>query len=193
MSCTGIRRINPKPIKRSIPTRYRSDVMRSRLEAKWAKAFDLLGIEYYYEPQLYFFDSIGYLPDFYLPQQDIFFEAKGVMDKNDVRKINALALGTHKDIVIGYPNGTFQMVDMLNYSEDEMMIYGADWNNNEQWWVSKEETILAKCEKCRKWHFHNEIMSWTCRIPDCGEWSKYWPLGFHQGSANLFEELEVEL
>ena len=182
------------PIKRSIPTRYRSDMMRSRLETKWAKVFDFLGIEYYYEPQLYTFGDISYLPDFYLPQQDVFFEAKGVMDETDIKKIEGLARGTEKDIVIGYPNGTFQMVDMEKYEEGEFMMYGMPGDHGKDrklWWVSKQETVFAKCEKCHKWHFHNEVMAWTCRVPGCGEWAKYWPLGYHTGDENLFEALGV--
>lgn len=175
---------NPK--KWSIPTKYRSDMMRSRLEAKWAKTFDLLGIEYYFEPQAYIFDGVSYLPDFYLPQQDIFFEAKGVMDADDLLKINALALTIRKDVVIGYPNGTFQMVDMEKYGDDDV-----EPDTEETWWVEKDETRLAKCEKCHKWHFHNTVMMWDCRI--CGQWSKDWPLGSHYGDDNLFEALGVSL
>lgn len=44
----------------SIPTSYRGIQMRSRLEARWAAMFDLLGWEWEYEP----FDLPGWIPDF---------------------------------------------------------------------------------------------------------------------------------
>jgi hypothetical protein len=45
-----------------IPTVYRGVQYRSRLEAKWAAFFDLLGWPYQYEP----FDLGGWIPDFLL-------------------------------------------------------------------------------------------------------------------------------
>lgn len=51
--------------------------MRSKLEAKWAVFLDYLQIEYRYEPRVYSLKgNIGYLPDFYLPEQDVFLEIK---------------------------------------------------------------------------------------------------------------------
>ena len=35
----------------AIKTRYKHNIFRSRLEAKWAKYFTLLGINYVYEPE----------------------------------------------------------------------------------------------------------------------------------------------
>ena len=172
---------------RSIPTKYKSDMMRSRLETRWAKIFDLLGIEYYYEPEIYRCGGINYLPDFYLPQQNIYFEVKGIMTPIDARKITALAEGTGRNVVIGYPNGTLQLVDMVSYDDN------IDSNEKDPahkaWWVDKADSTFAKCSQCHKWHFHNEIMAWNCRI--CGTWDKHWPEGFHQGNDNLFEEYDV--
>ena len=45
---------------RGIPTTYRGARFRSRLEARWAAMFDLLGWKWTYEP----FDAEGYIPDF---------------------------------------------------------------------------------------------------------------------------------
>lgn len=46
----------------AIPTRYAGCQFRSRLEAKWAAFFDLLGWNWEYEP----IDLNGYIPDFVL-------------------------------------------------------------------------------------------------------------------------------
>lgn len=44
----------------AIPTRYCGSLFRSRLEARWAAMFDLLGWQWEYEP----IDLDGYIPDF---------------------------------------------------------------------------------------------------------------------------------
>lgn len=49
---------------KAIKTKYKHNWFRSRLEAKWAKYFDLLGIEYEYEPEGFVFEDDTYLPDF---------------------------------------------------------------------------------------------------------------------------------
>ena len=61
-------------------TNYGEILYRSRIEAKWAVFFDSLGVEYEYEP---YYEEVGtdhvtynYLPDFYLPNQEIFLEIK---------------------------------------------------------------------------------------------------------------------
>lgn len=45
---------------RGIPTTYRNTRFRSRLEARWAAFFDLIGWSWIYEP----LDADGYIPDF---------------------------------------------------------------------------------------------------------------------------------
>ncbi|MEU9183354.1 hypothetical protein AB0D14_02050 [Streptomyces sp. NPDC048484] len=90
----------------SIETRYADHRFRSRLEARWAVFFDTLGIPWQYEPQGFELiplpagllkkmkdewlrepeeDDRGhlgnYLPDFYLPKQEAWFEVKGVTPK----------------------------------------------------------------------------------------------------------------
>lgn len=84
----------PEPVK-SIPTRYAGCHFRSRLEARWAVFFDALDIPWEYEPagfELAPFDDADtwggrtqgwdehlgfYLPDFFLPSLDAWFEVKG--------------------------------------------------------------------------------------------------------------------
>lgn len=60
-----------------IETRYKGYRFRSRLEARWAVFFDTLGIEWEYEKEGYDLGESGwYLPDFWLPKQNIFAEIK---------------------------------------------------------------------------------------------------------------------
>lgn len=63
---------------KAIETIYNGYKFRSRLEARWAVFFDECGIEYQYEPEGFDLgDGYYYLPDFYLPEQDIWIEIKG--------------------------------------------------------------------------------------------------------------------
>jgi hypothetical protein len=62
---------------RPIPTRYAGCHFRSRLEARWAVFFNHLGVEWRYEPEGFDLDGQWYLPDFYLPSIDTWYEVKG--------------------------------------------------------------------------------------------------------------------
>ncbi len=52
---------------KAIETAYKGYRFRSRLEARWAIAFDKLGIRYQYELEGFELPSGRYLPDFFLP------------------------------------------------------------------------------------------------------------------------------
>lgn len=61
-----------------IETRYNGYRFRSRLEARWAVFFDTLGVRYEYEKEGYELGELGYyLPDFWLPVQQLWVEIKG--------------------------------------------------------------------------------------------------------------------
>lgn len=59
-----------------IETVYNGYRFRSRLEARWAVFFDASGIRYEYEPDGFEVDGEKYLPDFYLPELDVYAEVK---------------------------------------------------------------------------------------------------------------------
>lgn len=60
-----------------IQTRYNHILYRSRTEARWAVFFDCAGIPFDYEPNGFVVREGAYLPDFWLPEQRMFFEVKG--------------------------------------------------------------------------------------------------------------------
>lgn len=68
---------------KAIETIYNGYRFRSRLEARWAVFFDALGAKYEYEPEGFIIpQTCGnhngmYLPDFYLPDFDVYAEVKG--------------------------------------------------------------------------------------------------------------------
>ena len=61
----------------AIQTRYAGCRFRSRLEARWAVFFDHLGVPWQYEPQGFELEHGPYLPDFFLPSIDTWYEVKG--------------------------------------------------------------------------------------------------------------------
>lgn len=71
----SVRAPSAGPLK-AIETRYKGYRFRSRLEARWAVFFEALGLQWDYEVQGYDLDGTWYLPDFRLPQVDLFVETK---------------------------------------------------------------------------------------------------------------------
>lgn len=62
---------------KNIPTTYKNVTYRSRLEARWAVFFDELKIKHIYEYEGFILENKEYyLPDFYLPQYDVYCEVK---------------------------------------------------------------------------------------------------------------------
>ena len=95
----------------AIETLYDGHAFRSRLEARWAVFFNMLGVKYQYEPEGFKTSSSGggkentvcYLPDFcvqcYGTRGEIgdepfplYIEVKGSMSKEDAKKIKALSV-----------------------------------------------------------------------------------------------------
>lgn len=69
---------------KAIETNYKGYKFRSRLEARWAVFFDTAQIAWEYEPEGYVMsDGTCYLPDFYLPSEEIYVEVKGVVPDDD--------------------------------------------------------------------------------------------------------------
>jgi hypothetical protein len=83
-----------------IETVYRGCRMRSRLEARWAVFMDCMGIEWEYEKEGYDLDGVWYLPDFWLPKQNMWMEVKGEHDGNWVQKAARLAAHSGKYVAV---------------------------------------------------------------------------------------------
>jgi hypothetical protein len=77
---------------KAIETSYRGCRMRSRLEARYAVAFDAMGLDWQYEVEGY--DLGGrtlYLPDFWLPELEVFVEIKATPCDAEAGKMQRLA------------------------------------------------------------------------------------------------------
>lgn len=86
---------------KAIETTYQNHRFRSRLEARWAVFFDVVGFRYVYEPEGYDLGGIWYLPDFYLPDPKAFLEIKPEDPTDEQRhKAQLLAMASGKEVWI---------------------------------------------------------------------------------------------
>ena len=122
---------------KAIETRYKGYRFRSRLEARWAVCFDVLGLKWEYEKEGFDLDGIWYLPDFWLPEPQryakenkplppsgIWIEIKGMLpSEEELNKAGALALaaGYPVDVILGDP-GDFRIWSTHTYGEGQKKI-----------------------------------------------------------------------
>ena len=86
----------------AIETDYNGYKYRSRLEARWAVAFDKMGIKYEYEPEGFENNGVAYLPDFYLPESNLYAEVKPyrVGAKEDIKRMSRLIANTGLRVIL---------------------------------------------------------------------------------------------
>lgn len=111
-----------------IETIYNGYRFRSRLEARWAVFFDAAGIKYEYEPEGFVgYLGVKYLPDFFLPEFDIYAEVKGSDEQleEDWEKIDGVidygqSPISHKGLII---------LGEIPYSEDSFPYFSFLWHH----------------------------------------------------------------
>lgn len=86
---------------KAIQTQYKGYHFRSRLEARFAVMFQSLGLKWQYEPEGYDLGEAGwYLPDFYLPELDVWVEVKAKpLNAEERDKAFALSSMTNKPVI----------------------------------------------------------------------------------------------
>jgi hypothetical protein len=121
---------------KAIETRYKNYRFRSRLEARWAVFFDALGIAWEYEKEGYDLGDAGwYLPDFWLPQVNMWAEVKAqLFTPQEIGKCNALLIATHYEVVLldGIP-------DFRSY----FVASGPPWESEHEYMNNKGHIHLA--------------------------------------------------
>lgn len=161
----------------AIPQFYNGYQFRSKTEARWAYLFDQLEIPYYYEPEpLSLPNGINYWPDFYLPDCNSWFEAKGIMDKKSEEKISGLIKYGDKPVIVGFPDMTFQACNLWETEDEngrEIRIFSD---------TQKEYSALVKCRSCGKYYFMGQVGSWRCLC-----------CGIHEGDHHFIEIVDGEL
>ena|ERR1043166_9258726 len=80
----------------AIETQYRGYRFRSRLEARWAVYFDALHLQWEYEKEGFRFAcGTCYLPDFWLPQVEMWAEVKqSTFAPEELKKVSLLVQGS---------------------------------------------------------------------------------------------------
>lgn len=130
---------------RAIQTEWRGYNFRSRLEARYAVLFEDAGLEWRYEVQGFELnDGRRYLPDFYLPDLDLYVEIKGVEPDPEVERL--LRDFTRPIILmVGLPDFGSRLFDgirgkLFTYSTSEIgrMPFIAD-------------AELSRCRECEEW------------------------------------------
>lgn len=86
----------------AIPTKFDGWSFRSRTEARWAVLFKTAGIAYEYEKEGFSLNGRWYLPDFWFPELEGWFEVKGVEPTApELELCKQLANGTGRMVFIG--------------------------------------------------------------------------------------------
>lgn len=97
---------------KAIQTSYKGYRFRSRLEARWAVFFEKLGIKWEYEKEGYELSGgYRYLPDFWLPEVDCFFEVKGEQP-TDQERLLALLLSSESKKLVVIASGTMSVEEL---------------------------------------------------------------------------------
>lgn len=73
----------------------RKQYFRSSWEANTARLLDFQGRKWEFEKKTFWFENIrrgtrSYLPDFYLPEEDLYIEVKGYMDSKSITKLKRM-------------------------------------------------------------------------------------------------------
>lgn len=74
-----------KPPRHKPRIEYSGIKFRSTWEVRFAKRLDEFGIKWEYEKHRFDLDECTYTPDFYLPEQEVFWEVKGWLDSRSQR------------------------------------------------------------------------------------------------------------
>ncbi len=121
-----------------IQTKYKGYRMRSRTEARWAVAFDSLGLKFMYEHEGFDVPNVGYyLIDFYIPPQkmvlkNIYIEIKGLEPtKEEKKKAHNLSIAAETPVLIlsGMPGDHEWVLYHDKYS------FNSSRYSREKWWA----------------------------------------------------------
>jgi len=95
---------------------YAGISFRSSYEVRLAKAFDAHGIRWKYEPTRFNLGTCSYLPDFYLPDLETYWEAKGYFAPESQRKVGLFrTLHPDKPLIVATKN-VIKMMEVSNGS-----------------------------------------------------------------------------
>lgn len=137
------------------PTRYKGHLMRSRLEANWAAAFDLLGWPWSYEP----LELAGYIPDFILHfYQPLLVEVKPCWTLDEMHA------HTGKIARSGW-TGSALIVGVVPLDDAAGLLYqpGVGWDIG----------MFSFCTHCGHHSLYHQSGCWTCVRAGCYDGAHY--------------------
>lgn len=143
---------------KSIDTYYNGNYFRSRLEARWAVYFDLIGMPYQYEPEGYELDSgEKYLPDFYLPTQQMYVEVKPELNSSTEDNILCTLTKAIK-LIVEKPS---HFMVCMGVPKDHVII--VDYNSQISPLIESEVSL----EKITEW-----VLNWIFKSPKAKTFAK---------------------
>jgi hypothetical protein len=96
-----------------IETEYKGCRFRSRLEARWAVFFHALNLTWEYEAEGFILpNNDKYLPDFWLPEMECFFEVKG-STPTDSERYKAFHLSTGSKKLVAITSGLMAVEELV--------------------------------------------------------------------------------
>jgi len=124
----------------AIETKYAGCLFRSRTEARWAVFFDFIGIRWIYEVEGFHIgmDLEGtvtrkYLPDFYLPDNDVWVEIKGTHSQFDFGLIAAAVIPNGG----GLPESRILLLDAIPQDSETIKSWPMYWFDKGDIWFSQ--------------------------------------------------------
>lgn len=149
---------------------YKSQRFQNHAESKWAKFFDNKRIEYEYNPKDFRLEDINPFPVFYLKKAKQIFRANRYDHfEKDLSKAKKLFDNTGVDVVVGFENGRFIIVDEYGVSNGE-------------------NSFFVQCRKCQQFYFITNNGDWTC---GCGYYDGDCTYNdFGNGEYGVFDEAE---
>lgn len=160
-----------------IPTDYDGFRFRSRLEARWAVFFDVAGIDFLYESegvivpstvvQGWTKDRVQYLPDFFLPDHNLWVECKAQWSPPEAAKaFNAAAhlSSNGADVLLApdifrQPRGGSRLPWVLHHEDGELT--ATPWPHLEEFFVelvasSSDPTVFQDAPDLLRGFRHDE-------------------------------------
>jgi len=149
---------------KAIETKYKGITFRSRLEARWAVFMDALEVKWDYEPEGYDLDGFLYLPDFWLPAQNCFYEVKPEYPTHE-ESLKAMRLAKFTDKRVYIAHGSIEQPDYGKDCESPLCYFGIEEMDFPYWW--------CECPHCGK--IGLEYCGWGGRICKKGHCEEKFP------------------
>ena len=138
---------------------------RSRLEARWAVFFSAIGLDYEYEIEGFEMEDVRYLPDFYIPSLDRWFEVKGQpLSVEEIKKCEQFCCRKNNEkikfsILIGAPALT--QVDAGGISVLGVREFVWEWPCNRY-----PENVLMQVDGLVKEEYPSRFLSGIWKVPN---------------------------